>query len=474
MAANKKLSRKWIYGSNSVITSLILLIILAFVALIAERHPWRVDLTESGTFSLSEQTRNVLKQIDKPITIKCFYATAAPDQMQQKNKTRDLLDTYRYYSKDISYEFIDPDVQPELARKYDIKTYGSLVLEGYDKTQVVPAADEENISSAILKLSRKEQKKIYFMTGHGEHSITGTDKESYANAKAALEKNYYSVQDFNLLQQPDIPSDAAAVVVAGPKKPVTEQEQAILNAYLKRGGKLFVMVDALTDTGMKDFFKSHGIVMGDDVIIDRLSRLFGGSERIPVVVEYGEHKITSNFGLPTFYPDARSMAPDAKLPEGVQVQVLASTSPNSWAERDLDMLRRGEAAFDKDKDLPGPVPIVVLADIANKDQSAGADAAKKDPAATGKAGILVAAGDSDFAANTYFGLYGNGDFFVNTINYLADEANMITIEPKQAANKPLLLTQNQAKAMFWVVLILVPLAVLVSGLAVYRVRRAQR
>ncbi len=477
MAQKSTRGRKLVYGSNTVISTIIFIVVLALVAVISERHPWRVDLTESGSFSLSEQSRNIVKALDAPVSIKCFFSSAAPEQMQARGKTKDLLDTYKYQNDKISHEFIDPDVRPEEARKYEIKTYGTLVIEGYDKKQVVQTPDEESITNALLKLSRKDQKKIYFLIGHGEHPSKGADKDSYSNAKDALEKNYYQVSEFNLLQQPEVPSDAAAVVIAGPKKPILENEQQALKSYLEKGGKIFAMVDPMTDSGLKDFFEGYGIQLGDDVVIDRLSRLFGASERIPVVVEYGNHRITNGFDLPTFFPDARSVVPKTQSPPaGVRLQTLASTSPNAWAERDLETLQRGQAAYDADKDLPGPVPLVVIANISPKDPNA-----KSQPPAAGKEdekkpgeGELIVAGDSDFANNTYFALYGNGDFFLNAVNYLAEEANLITVEPRQTRNKPMLFTQDQAKALFFIILIAVPLAVLVAGFVVYRIRRAQR
>ena len=471
MPANNRRSRKWVYGSNTVISTIIFLAILVVVVLIAERHPWRVDLTESGSFSLSGQTRNILKALDQPVRMKCFYSTASPDQMQAKNKTKDLLDTYSYYSNKISYEFVDPDSQPDVARRYDVKTYGTVVLESNDKKQTIQTVDEESVTNALFKLGSKEQKKIYFLTGHGEHTFKETDKDSYAIAKTAMEKNYYAVAEFNLLQQPEIPADAAAVVIAGPRKPIPDAEQQVLKTYLARGGKIMLMIDPLVATGLDDFLKGYGVAISRDVIVDRLSRLFGGSERMPVVVEYGEHKITDNFNLPTFYPDARSVVPMPKPPEGVQVLALASTSANAWAEHNIDMLNQGKAAFDKDEDMAGPVPVVVLATIAGQAKKPEGGATEQNPA---KDGILVVAGNSEFASNSYFSLYGNGDFFLNIISFLADQKNLITVEGRPQTNKPMLLTQSQASAVFWVVLILVPLAVLTSGLAVYRVRRAQR
>ena len=150
--------------------------------------------------------------------------------------------------------------------------------------------------------------------------------------------------------------------------------------------------------------------------------------------------------------------------------VLASTSPNAWAERNLAMLQEGKAVFDKNMDLPGPVPLMVLATISGQQKKP--DTGQKEDKDHGKDGILVVAGNSQFVSNPYFNQYGNGDLFLNTVNFLADEANLITFE-RPNTHKPLLLTGSQRMTILWIV-IMVPLAVLVSGIAAYRVRRSQR
>jgi len=462
---------KWVYGTNTIISTIIFLGILVLLVVIAEQRPLRMDLTETRAFSLSGQTRNILNQIDKPIAVKVFISASGPGA-QNKDKIKDLLDSYCYYNKMIKYEFVDPDSQPEITRSYEVKTYGTIVLEGYAKRQVVQTADEENITNALLKLSRKEQKKIYFLSGHGEHSLSADARDSFSNAKTALEKNLFQVAQCNLLEQEDMPSDAAAVIVAGPQKEIPERERQIIKNYLARGGKIMLMLDPLTKTGLEGLLKDYGIEISEDVVIDRLSRLFGASERVPVVMDYGMHKITDNFNQPTFFPDARSVVPSETPPNGIDVQVLASTSPNSWAERDLEALKQGKAAFDKDKDMAGPIPLVVLATIpAQQKQS---DATQNNEAGpSGQGGTLVVSGNSLFASNPYFNQYGNGDFFLNTVSFLADEANLITVE-RSNVNKPLLLTRTQGTLIFWIVLVIVPVSVLVAGFFVYRVRRSQR
>lgn len=482
MAGRSKYNRMWTYGTSTVFSSLFFLGILAFLALIAERHPWRIDMTESGAFTLSEQTRNILGSLEQPIEIKAFYATAAPEQ----TKARDLLETFQYASPaggGIKYEFIDPDREPDVAKRYEVRSYGTLVLEGYGKKQTVQNVDEESLTNALLKLSRNEPKKIYFLTGHGERSIEKGDKDGYSSAREALEKDHYVVIGLNLLQNSEIPVDAAAVVIAGLEKPLFSQEIASLKSFLEGGGKLMVLIDPYNDGGLRQFLKGYGCHLDDDLVIDKLSRVFGGTYLMPVVMQYAAHRITENFDLATFYPEARSVLPAKDPPPGVLLETLASTSENAWAEKNLEMLKQGEAAFDEKEDTPGPISLAVLAEIERKptgsaepgeikDEDTGT--AKGQEQQTPPPSFLVVVGDSDFASNTYFGLSGNGDFFLNMVNFLAEEKNLIIIKPRDKLNQPVLMTQTQAWVVFLVVLVLVPLLVLASGLAVYRVRRSQR
>ena len=471
MPAKSGRKLKWAYGTNAIVSTVIFLMILVFIILIAQQKPLRVDMTGTGAFTLSQQTQKILKTIKTPISIKVFISASGPGA-QDKDKIKDLLNSYCYSSKNIKYQFVDPDTHPQMTRSYGVKTYGTIVLEGYGKNQTVDTADEQNVTNALLKLQSKVQEKIYFMTGHGEHSLTADARDSFSVANSALEKDLYKVGEFNLLQRQDIPADADAVIIAGPQKPIPQREQQILAAYLARGGRVFLMLDPLVKTGMTNFLKGYGIEIGSDVVVDQLSRLYGASPTVPVVTQYGTSEITRNFTEPTFYPYARSVVPMKNPPAGIGLQTLAATSPSAWADRNLEGLKAGKAVFDKTKDLPGPVPLVLMATIqaTQKPQAAGKQLVAAPPEKTGK---LVVSGNSLFAANSYFNQYGNGDFFLNTVNYLANETNLITIQ-RPGASKPLMLTNSQGTMIFWVVLIMIPLAVLLSGIAVYRIRRAKR
>ncbi|MGQ9484163.1 MAG: GldG family protein [Desulfosoma sp.] len=480
-------SRRLHYGSSAVFSTVVFLAILVLVALIAERHPLRADLTESGQFSLSEQSRKVVASIEEPITIKAFFAAGAPEA----SRAKDLLETYRYHNKNLRYEFIDPDREPQLARQYEIRDYGVLVIEGLGRKETVPRADEEALTNALFKLSRKDDKTVYFLTGHGERSFEDMSKGGYSSARSALVKENNQVKSLNLMQQTEVPQDAAVLIVAGPQKPLFAEEVASLERYLLRGGKVVFFLDPEKDGGVRSLLEKYGIALGDDMIIDKLSRVFGGSYLMPVVTQYGSHKITQGFNVATFYSEARSVTPSDAPPDGVTLVPLASTSENAWAETDLDRLYRGEASFEEGKDKAGPISVGVLAAVNTEkfsftkppasEASPGAQESNSEAHDTEKAdtskptmGYLVVFGDSDFADNTHFGVSGNSDLFLNMVHFLAEEESLISIEPRKQKAQTLMLTATQARVAFWTSMVGVPLIVVLAGFGVYRIRRSQR
>ena len=481
MPATNRHRRLWSYGSNAIATAVLFFAILTVVILIVEKHPWRKDLTESGKYTLSQQTRKILDSIKEPVTIKAFFR----GMEQERAAARDLLDTFVYYNNKLTYQFIDPDLMPELARQYEVRSYGSLVLEGFNKKQTVPRVDEETLTNALFKLTQKQVKKVYFLLGHGEHSLADNGKDGYSGLRTALAGENYEIADLNLLQRDQVPEDASVVVVGGPRKPLMEPEIASLKNYLRRNGKLVLMLDPYNDAGLKELVESYGLQLHNDIVVDKLSRVFGGSYLMPVVTQYGLHKITDGFNIATFYPEARSVRSAKELPAGVQVVTLASTSQEAWSEMDQELLKQGQAGYDDKTDLPGPVPIVAMAEITQKEgdpkkpapESPGAeesDMEGKTGQTSSKKAYLLVCGNSGFADNTHFSLSGNGDFMLNMINFLAEEESLITIERKEKKGQPLVLTLNQERAIFWTSLVLVPCLVLMIGAAVYRVRRSQR
>ena len=335
-----------------------------------------------------------------------------------------------------------------------------------------------------------------------------------------LTKANYEVKELNLMRGP-IPDNATVVVIAAPEKPLFKEEINALENYLDHGGRLLVMLPPFKDGGLKDLLERYGFELKEDIVIDQVSRLFGGDYLIPMVNAYGRHEITERFSLASFFPLSRGVWKTEKTPDGVQVTMLASTSPESWAETDQESLGKGTAEFQEKKDQIGPVWIAAIAQIppdfkaereagaAQEEKGAesgaqkGADTqvsspekaaeaqpagenpkqgqepqeskkAEQTPPTEREPGQLALVGSVDFASNAYLGMSGNYDFVLNTISFLAKDKEQIAIRPKTAEMDMLTLTGPQSALLFWISLVCMPVLILIAGLTAYRIRRKSR
>jgi ABC-type uncharacterized transport system involved in gliding motility auxiliary subunit len=241
-----------------------------------------------------------------------------------------------------------------------------------------------------------------------------------------------------------------------------------------------LLLEPFADGGLLAFLKTYGINLEADIVVDTMSRVFGASYLIPVVTQFGSHRITDEFNIACFFPTARSVFPAETRPEAVDLTDLASTSNYSWATTDFRFGQSEPLEFEGGRDKQGPIPLAVVAAItletAEKEEENNQQPGpvnREIKHSPGQAHLAVF-GDSDFASNTYFDLQGNSDLFLNTINFLAQQENLISIERPQPKSAPLTLSRFQGKLLLWVGLLLMPAVVLVSGLAVFRMRRKNR
>jgi ABC-type uncharacterized transport system involved in gliding motility auxiliary subunit len=315
------------------------------------------------------------------------------------------------------------------------------------------------------------QPKVYFTAGHGEKDTSSSDRTGYSAISTALTSDNFTVDKLVLAQQNGIPADADVVVVAGPRTDFLSGEVDALKTYLGKGGKLLVMLDPVIDTKLSQpvllqgLLKDWGITADDDVVVDAsgMGRLIGADASIPVAASYPSHPITDNFNLLTAYPLARSMTPIEGGSNGHTAQRLVETGRQSWGETDLQSLVAGEPKLDQGKDKTGPL---ALADAVT---AASANAPATDPK-KGEA-RLVAVGDADFASNGFLGVQGNRDLFLNTINWLAQQENMISIRPRDPEDRRITLTADQERRIFFLTVLIVPGLILAAGVQTWWRRR---
>jgi len=445
-----------IYSSNLFIIILLVLAIIVALNILTIKLQKRYDFTEGKIFSLSPQTIKVLKNLKHDLSIKAFYSDTG------SRIAEDTLKLYRFYSPKIRYEIIDPNKNPGIARRYNITSEGTVVVEYGDKEEKLESLGEEELTNAIIKITRESKKGVYFLQGHGEASIKDSDKEGISILGDALKKMGYEVKDLNLAEKGKIPEDCDILVVAGPQKPLFDNEVKMIDEFLRKGKSVLLMVDPDKGEKLETLIKKYGISLDKDVVVDLISRVLSGDPLMPIVNKYEYHEITKNFKYAALFPYARSVTALKPAPKNVNVTEIAKTSPNAWGEVNMkEELKKGKLTFNPDKDKPGPVSLIAVSEITFKDKKGNE-----------KEGRLIVVGDSDFAKNSFVGASGNENLALNMINYLSQEKDLISITPKSARTSAITLTPAQGSLIFYVSIVILPLILLFAGIIVWVRRRA--
>jgi ABC-type uncharacterized transport system involved in gliding motility auxiliary subunit len=447
------------YGLNTFVAVLLVLGVITVVEALSFRHNARLDLTENRRHSLAPQTIQVLKGLRSKVNAIAFYRSDQPG----KRVVEDLFKQYvRYAGDNFTWRVVDPDAEPMLARGYGVEAYGVTVLETKGRTDKVQDAEqEEKLTNALVKITREGKRVIYVVQGHGEGDPAGSEDTGFSAGKAALEAVSYEVKPLVLARAGKIPDDASVVIEAGPRSDLFAPEVAALDAYLGRGGKLLVMLDPSLRPGqqepeaLKRFLGTYGIEPGNNVVIEMnpLRQMASGAADLVIVDAFESHPITRDLKIVALFPGTRTMALAAKLPTGVTGQRLAMTSRESFGETDLAALRRGEVKPDP-ADPRGPLPVAV---VATKDKAR-----------------IVAYGTSLLAANRYFAQPGNRDLFLNTVSWLAEQEDLISIRPKDSRGAPIFLSAQQKSTVFWLPVVIVPAVALVGGVVALVRRRSAK
>lgn len=437
---------------------------LSFLYLIADAKRMRFDHTVSKKFTLSAQTIKILQSLNDSIEIICFYKDGQPG----KASLEAGLEQYAFHTDKLAYSFFDPDKYPQKAKEFAIEEYGEVIVRsslGHERIKNV--VSEEQITNAILKVTSDKKKTIYFLTGHGESSIEGMDRTGFGLLRKQLEINNYEVKELELMRTPEMPTDISCLVASIAKTDYFDEElQKIREFVLLKGGSLLITVDTDAPTTMKELAKSFGVRVGDDMIIDKMSQLFGANYETVVISQYGKHPITESFNVASFFPSSSSVIVSDEAAEmSWEALAIAFSGAGSWAEEDLKRLKsKGEATLEQgEKQGPISVGVALKKEISLIDSESNELKKKK--------AKVVIYGDTDFMRNAYLKLSGNRDFILNTLAWLSGDENLISIRPKQVDATPLYLRKGQTRMLFVIPVIVFPAVFLAMGIGVFVSRR---
>lgn len=474
-------SRTVVYGGASALAILLVAGIIIFVVLLGTRYSLRWDLTRSQSHSLSAVSRNLIKEVNNPLTLTAFF----PEGNPERQRAWDLLELYARQNSKISLRFMDPEKDPIRADAAGFRRYGNVLLEYEGRKQLAENPTEESVSEALRRILHKEQKKIYFLTGHGERSGP-RERRGYQTAQKALKNEGFELAELNLIREGEVPKEASLLIIAAPEKDLLANEVEALRGYLERGGRVFLLLDPYHDAGLKNLLAGYGVGLDDGMIFEVNQLTQDRAILSPIVTQYNPHRITRNFTLATIFPFARPLLLDKDVKTATLVP-LVETSSSSWEklgkEWQKDWQRDKRNLYDPKQDKKGPFTIAALVEPKPAEKPAAPEkkpappdqkAAAPEPPKPAPQAYLAVFGDADFAADEFFNQLGNGDLFLNTVNFLTDEEKQIIIRKPDQKVEPLYLTRWKTLLVFLVSVVFLPLAMLITGVAVYLHRRTLR
>ncbi len=445
------------YGSNALVLTAAFLGILIVANVITYQNPRLLgDLTEDKQNTLAPESLEVLKTLPEPVTAVAFYSSRTPVDTASK-----LLMNFQANSEGkFQYRFVDPELNPIAAQEAEITRDGVILLQMGDRQEQVTYADENEITGALIRLMNPDERSVYFLSGHGEKDIEQASDASMTSVKSTLEGKNYTVKTLNLIATNAIPEDAAAIVIAGPKKPVSKTETELLKAYLENGGSLVLLAEpaALTDFGDTQdplgemLNEDWGITLDNNLVLDPTVN----PPYVAVAAQYGFHAITDKMGtMVSVFPEACSLTVE-NTPEGKTVTPLILSTDSAWGETTLTGKEGEQTQFDAGADKQGPLVLAAAGET------------------SGGEGRLAVFGDSDFANDSTYTTYGNSDMIINTIDWAVGRDSSIGITPKEPVERSIrFMSQLGVIGILLGAVCLVPGLVLIGGLAAWAARRSR-
>ncbi|NDG84258.1 MAG: hypothetical protein EBX52_04370 [Proteobacteria bacterium] len=450
--------RAWSFGVNSVFVTLVVISIIGLVNFLGKQYPKKLDLTKNKIHTFSDQTEKVMKGLKDPVEAAFF------GDLGSREKNRPLFDNYKKASTLFKLEWVDPNKEPTRTKAAGIKKMDTLVLTYKGRTSKIEDITEEKITNELIKMTKETKLTVCTVTGHGEVPFSDQTGGGFSSAKKGLEDQSYNVKELILPQETRIPADCSAVVMLGAVKALFPAEIKMLSDYLNSGGRLVAGLESAPNSGdqtkeLTDFLQTYGVVAKKGLIIDAVSKMLGVDASVPIIATFNKDTaLGKDFSGQCFFPFSRPIDIANPLPEGFKAEWVGKTTPKAFAETDLAALAKGIAKFDQGADLQGPLTTVITVSGKKKDSKAEHETR------------LVVFSSSQFANNQFSRFGGNLDLFLNGVSWAVEDESMISIRAKEEDAGKVELTQNQGIAIFWLCVILIPLAIAVFGIVIW-VRR---
>ncbi len=485
--------RRGRYGLNTAILFIVFLtiaVIVNFSLYLALDRPnpagWlRIDTTATKQFLLEEQVVNTLENMNGPVKITALFPTDTAADAAAWRDTEDMLSEFRRRSSTyaLTYELVDPELNPNVATSLGVTQFPSLAIQGIEsrRTEIVVGGDpangpnvfsEQQIVTGLLVINEIAQKKILFVTGHSERDVTDPETNTSMGlaGRALARENYVilveTLQELATRLAMGDPREIPAVIVfAGPTQELLQVDQEALLGYARSGGSILFMLEPyLTPDSFKQFLSRFAVAVGNGEAADVGSFVAPNPTFIQVKKSNGQlplHPVTEGFEV-LYMPGSTHFGWSVD-PASIQLYentipivnqgILASTTISSWSETNTESLD-----FDINTEIGGPLPIAILVEAIGELGVGFYDDGENLTTTN-----MVLIGDTDFASNNYFGSANNADLFVNAVNFLAKDFELISIRTKTDSNRQLFLTKNERDFVRWSGWLLMPSLISIFG-----------
>jgi ABC-type uncharacterized transport system involved in gliding motility auxiliary subunit len=401
------------------------------------------DLTRGQRNTLSRATTDVLKKMDSPIGVTAY----ASNQASLRQVIHAFIEPYHRAQPKLALSYVDPREHPKETQAANVRVDGELVIEYGKRTEHLTELNEQNMANVLQRLARAQERLVVYLDGHGEPKLDGQANFDLGEFGRQLENKGFHIQPLNLARVQDVPQNASVLVIATPRAELLKGEVEKLKRYVEGGGNLLWFIDQEPLRGLQPLAEYLGLQLGAGIVVDPAVV----PPTIAQAASYGVHAITKNFAYNTVFPFARQI--EVRPENGPwRTTRLVEAAARGWLKTDYT---EKNIRFDKDRDIPGPITVAVALErkVKDKDQR------------------VVVVGSGAFLSNQYLGTLFNLDLGTNMLNWLAEDENLITVQPRPRVDSQLNLGTASRVLIFFGYLVALPAAFLLAGTLVWWRRR---
>lgn len=499
--------------TQALLRSFLLIGIVVVINVIAVRVFGRLDLTAQSVFTLAKASKDLVETLDDRVTVRAYFTENLPAPHNEKRRAvLDILNEYKAYGgRNFQFEFINPEgeegereaqqqrilpIQAQVIKNDKMEVmrgYLGLVLQYEDRKEVLPvvqnlASLEYDISSALKRLVDVTKKRIGYTSGHGE---PGPDRW---NQIAQILQGQYELVAVDLTAPEPVPTDIEVLLVIAPTSALSDSATMKLDRFVMRGGKLGVFVNTMNanlqaryaqpaEPVLQGLLATYGVRVNTDLVRDAQCATISVRQQqgpfmfssqvsfpyLPLASGFSsENLIVKDLGsIVLFF--ASSLDTNGAAARGITAEVLVRSSAKSGRQSGFIMIDPFQQYTEKDFPEEN-IPLAVLLEGSFESHSSAPTEKTLSPATR-----IIVVGDGDFMLDEYLGNPGNVSFFANIVDYLADDAGLITIRSKNLDTPPLKPVSDGMKPLIkYGNLVLPPLVVVVYGVVRWRRRLARK